>query len=504
MTWKGITLALILAVCCWIAPIDSAPAAEGGPTITLAQSTDVDTWDPFGDNATSLINIKRNVYENLTTRDNQLALAPLLATSWRQTNPTTWRFALRQHVTFHGGEPFTAADVKYSLEHILDPASKVACRSWIAGIATVDAVDDHTVDIHTKAPDAILPSRLSFCSFIVPSKLVQDKGLPYLAQHPDGTGPFRFVSWRRDQGTEMERNPTYWGKKAVPSRVRFLAIPEASSRVAALLAGQVDIAGGIPTDLISRLSQDRRIKVRSVRNGRVYFIILNAHIAPFDNRAVRQAMNYAVNVQAMLDYLFKDHGARVATICGAMWDGCDTSQTPYPYNPQRARALLRDAGFPNGFSTVLAMSPQRPTGSVDVTQSIVQQLKQVGVTAKIESYEWANYDNLWITAKAPMYYQSFGTPVLNIDDIIGGYFDPARRARWYTPSESLVKLSTAAVQTVDPTQRKVEYRKYLEGIKEEAPWIFLWNLDDIVGVNASVSGFVPRSDEMWDVTAATK
>ncbi len=499
---QGLGLALILAFSMLLAPTGVATGAGSAAEVTLAQSTDVDNWDPFGDNTTSIINIKRNVYETLTTRDNQLALAPLLAAQWKLINPTTWRFALRRNVTFHNGDPLTAEDVRYSLERQI--TQKLLCSSWVATISKVDVVDPHTVDIHTHAQDVILPARLSFCAFIVPSKLAQEKGLSWLTEHPTGTGPFRFVSWRRDQGSVLERSPSYWGKSAIPMRVKFVPIPEASSRVAALLAGQVDVAGGIPTDLIPRLKQDKRVNVQTVRNDRVYFIILNAHVHPFDNRAVRQAMNYGLNVQAMVDFLFKDHASRIPTICGSMWDGCDTKQAPYRYDPGRARQLLREAGYPNGFETTMAISPQRPTAATDVAQSIALQLRQVGVKIKIEPYEWGNLVQNWLQVKSPMYYMSFGSPVLDIDDIIGGYFDPGRRALWYTPPENLVKLVRQGTQTADPAARKALYRQFLAGIKDDAPWLFLWNLDDVTGVNASVSGFVPRSDEMWDIAQIQK
>ena len=473
-------------------------------TLTLAQATDVDTWDPFGDNTDTIINVKRNVYETLTTRDDQLRLVPLLAAGWQQTNPTTWRFTLRRNVTFHDGSPMTAQDVQYSIMHQLDPAHKLPCTSWIATISTVDVVNPFTVDIHTTAPDGILPARLSFCAFIVPSKLVQAHGLPWLAEHPTGTGPFRFVSWQRDQGSTLERSTTYWGKPARPAMVRFLSIPETSSRISALLAGQIDVAAGLSPDLLPRLKQDPKVKVQVVHNDRVYFVILNAHVAPFDNRSVRQAMNYAVNVQAIVDFLFKDYATRTASICGSMWDGCNSKQTPYRYDPKKARELLAAAGFPNGFQTTLAMSPQRPTASVDVSQSIALELKQVGVTAKISSLEWGNLVTDWLQARSPMYYMSFGSPVLALDDIIGAYFDPARRALWYTPPQNMIELARTALETGDLAKRAELYRQYLSLMKDEAPWLFLWTLDDITGVSTAVTGFVPRSDEMWDITGATK
>jgi len=470
----------------------------GATEIIIGQASGMASWDPHDDISVNVTNIKRNVFETLVRRNSDLELVPCLATEWQVIDDTTWRFYLRHGVVFHNGEPFDAEDVKFSLERLINPDLALHGTSFVGTIESVEIVDSYTVDIHTRVKDPVLLSRLAFCAFVAPSETFTNQGADKFAKHPVGTGLYEFVEWIRDVQVVLERYEGYWGERPQAERVVFKPIGETSTRIAALEAGEIDIAVSIPADMIERVDNNPELSVEGVRSATNIFVILNANVPPFDNKLVRQAMNYAVDVPTIIEYLFSGHAYQVATV-GPAWFGADPDQTPYPYDPVKARDLLEQAGYPNGFETTFLMCPTRPAAATEVSLAVNEYLQEVGVEVTIESYDYGEFIAQWRAAERPMYYFRFGTPILDMDEVFGSYFDPERRALWYTPPEEVLKVARSGLQTTDPDERKQIYSQFLEMIKEEAPWIFLWNFEDLYGVSNRISGFTPRSDELISI-----
>jgi len=464
----------------------------------------IKTLDPHDETTSSIVNITRNMFETLVSRDETEQLVPWLAVSWEMIGETTWRFYLREGVTFHNGEPFDAEDVVYSINRLVDPKEALQAAWFIGTVESAEAVEPYVVDLHTYAMDPILPATLTQAGYIVPSETVSTLGWDEFLKHPVGTGPFMFSEWIPDQRLVLDRYDNYWGGPATMRRLVYLPIPEVATRLAALQAGEIDIAQSIGVDSVAQIEADPNLRVVSQTSVRSVYVILNKNVAPFDNVLVRQAMNYAVDVDAIIQSLFGGRANRSPTVGSPAWLGYDETQDPYPYDPAKARALLAQAGYPNGFETTLAFAQGNPTGAEDITQTIAAYLKAVGIKVTLKMYEWGEYIGVWLEAKLPMYYMSLGTSTLDMDDFSAGYFDPARRHNWGLPRGDAIDIAKVASLTVDREVRDSLYHGFLALLKEDAPFIFLFNFDELYGMNERVKNYIMMPDELDIMTKVTK
>jgi len=230
-----IAVVVALAAVVFAAPAEVLAAPEG--QVVIAQGGDPSTLDPHMHAENFTFAVVHNVFDHLVRRfvkQGQLAHEPGLATSWTNVNPTTWEFKLRPGVKFHNGEEFNAEAVKFSIERVLNPDQKARWRWAFADIERVDAVDPLTVRIVTKVPFPTLITNLAFCMPIVPPKYVREKGDTHIATNPVGTGPFKFVRWRKDDALVLEANDSYWRGSPKIKTLIFRPIPDESTRVAAL------------------------------------------------------------------------------------------------------------------------------------------------------------------------------------------------------------------------------------------------------------------------------
>src|SRR5437016_4629471 len=243
--------AAALGVAGAVAPLAGPVAAQTTQKkeLVVAQGGDVAFFDPHMSTSANDIRISFNLFDNLVSRHPDQKLYPGLATEWKLEGQTAWRFKLRPGVKWHNGDPFTSADVKFSLERTFDPAAKTRVSTVFTTIDRIETPDPMTAVIHTKKPDPNLPGRLAFYGGqIVPKKYLETVGAETFNQKPVGTGPVRFVSWTKDDKAVLEANPDYWGGKSDFDRMVFRAIPETAPRIASLLKGEVDVITQLPPD----------------------------------------------------------------------------------------------------------------------------------------------------------------------------------------------------------------------------------------------------------------
>ncbi len=285
-----------------IAVIGSSTGAHAQPDgrVVIAHPSDPTTFDAhvFSDQPT--YNVLLNVYETLVERGLDMKLHPLLAESYRVVDERTWQFKLRKGIKFTNGEPFNAAVVKWNVDRMLDPATKSKNLGRVSSIERVDVIDDLTVNIVTKAPYPILDAQLSRVVHMLPPKYVQEKGAAYASTNPVGTGPYRLVKWSKDEQLVFEANEAYWRGAPRIKTVVFRPIPEASARVNALVTGEVDIITQVPPHLLDGIKAAKGVEVRKVPSLEVLYISLYNEVAPTSNKKVRQAINYGVNVDAII------------------------------------------------------------------------------------------------------------------------------------------------------------------------------------------------------------
>jgi peptide/nickel transport system substrate-binding protein len=387
------------------------PFAAQAATLRIASAFDSQSMDPHALALLYHTRVVAQVYDSLINRDEQFRLEPALALSWEQTSPTRWRFKLRPGVVFHDGTPMTADDVVFSFERALAPPSQ---RSFqLQGVTSVRKVDPLTVDFMLAAPDAVLPEKLPLVAIMSKAWAVahgvekaQDfngKQETYAVRHANGTGPFELVSYEPDIKVTLKRNPRWWGWRDARSGnldgATFVPIRSDATRLAALVSGEIDLVLDPPVQDIARLRQEPQIALLTTTDlGQQYLVFDQARDTlidgdatlagkpsnPFKDRRVRQAVYQAINVELIARKVL--HGLAVPTgaLLSPRIDGSSAElDQRLPYDPAKARALLAEAGYPQGFSVTLdcVNVPWREA----VCQAITAMLTQAGVRATLRS-----------------------------------------------------------------------------------------------------------------------
>lgn len=493
----AVILMLILA---GAPPVAAAPAG----TLTIAQGIDADTLDPQATSSSAVWSITLNVYDTLITRDRDGKLRPALATAWRSVNDTTWEVKLRPNVKFHDGEPFDAEAVRFSLTRALDPAVKSVFATSLNTIARVDVVDPLTVRIVTKAPDPILPSRLSMQQGqILPPKYAAEQGPRGLARKPVGAGPYRFVSWQKDEAITLEAVPNHWRNPKI-AKVLFKPIPEGASRVAAVKTGAVDLAAAIPPADFPSIQKGERTVGVDVTSNRAYLLNLDTlTFKPFQDRRVRQALNHAIDKTAIVRNTLGGHGKPLATSVIPEAFGFNPELRPYAFDPERARRLLAEAGYANGFDVGYDTTIGRYPQDKEIAEVVAGQLAKVGVRVAVKGLEWgAFYDGVKAKKRAPIHNIGMSTELFDADNTFSLHFKAGTIwSRWNHPEFD--RLVVVARTTLDQKARQDALWKAGRIQHEEAPMIFLHQISYLYGVNKRVKGWEPTNTEpilVWDAS----
>jgi peptide/nickel transport system substrate-binding protein len=488
----SMTICIFLALALSILIPTMAPAAAKGKII-IAQGADASNLDPHKGGSAIDINLYLTMYDLLIRRTGEGKLELNLATSYKVIDPTTWEFKIKKGVTFHNGDPLTARDVKSSYDRMRDPKTKNPFRTFFIGIKEVFAVDDFTVRVITEKPDPILPQRVAFAAFVVPEKYIKEHGEEHFAKHPVGSGRYRFVKWAKMESIELEANEKYWGEKppAIKTLI-FKTIPEAGSRIAALQTGEIDVVSVVPPHMIPTLQKDPKIKVISGPSGRVIFIGFNLLIpeaGPLMDKRVRQAINYAVDKESLIKHILMGSGEPLATPIIPLAFGYDPTIAPYPSDPEKAKRLLAEAGYPGGFETEFAASSGRYLMDKQIAEAIAGMLSKVGIRAKIKVYEWGKYEEVRKAHKVePLYLLGWGNTMYDADGTLVPLLTASATYSNYSNPE-LDKMLMEARFEMDAEKRKKLYSQILKLIKEEAPWIFLYQQIDHYGVRDTVANF---------------
>ena len=487
-----LTFLVSLMVFSFISAAMASAAAKG--KIVIAQGAETTTLDPHKGGSAIFINACLTMYDLLIRRTWEGKQKLALATSYKSIDPVTWEFKLRKGVKFHNGDPLTARDVKFSYDRMRDPKTRNPFRVFFRGIKEVQVIDDYTVRVITKKPDPVLPSRASFAAFIVPERYIREHGDEYFAKHPVGSGRYRFVKWVKNDYVELEANDNYWGDRpAAIKTLIFKVIPETGSRMAALQTGEVDIATNVPPFMIPKLKKDPKIDVISGPSGRVIFIGFNLldseKAGPLMKKKVRQALNYAVDKQSLIKHVLMGSGEQLATPLIPVAFGYDPSIEPYPYDPDKAKSLLAEAGYPNGVETEFATGSGRYLMDKQIAEAISGMLAKVGIKAKLKVYEWGQYEKVRKAHEVePLYLLGWGNTMYDADGTLVPLFISKSTYSNYS-NPDLDKMLMEARYQMDPEKRKKQYEEILELIKDEAPWIFLYQQVDNYGVRDTVANF---------------
>ncbi len=468
--------------------------------LVVAQGVDATMLDPGMHSETTTANVERQIFDPLLEMGANQEYEPALATSWEAVTPTTWEIRLRQGVRFHDGEELTAEDVQYTIERILDPSKNSPQASNYSAIASVEVVDDYTLRIHTKQPYPVLPARLANLR-IVPKHYVEEIGDERFKREPVGTGPYKLVRWDKDEQIVLEANPDYWRGEPEIKRVVFKVIPEDASRVMALQAGQVDIAVNIPPHQVAAVNNSGKAQVLEVPSSRFLLIqFMMDNPGPLADRRVRLALNLAVDVDSIVENLLGGNATPMTQTLANLDFGYNPQLKPYGYDLERAKALLKEAGYADGFKLTFAAPTGRYMMDKEVGEAIKNQLEALGLQVELKLPEWGVYAEQIMSRKvdADLWLIGWGNSLFDAEGTLYTWFHTGQRFCYYhvdAERQRVVdELLDKARTNMDPQEREQQYQQALALIHEDIPWLLLHQQKDLYGVSKRVN-WTPRSDE---------
>ncbi len=345
-------------------------------------------------------NIQLHVYEPLVFQDAFLRPVPGVAESWRVVDPLTWAFTLREGARFHDGSPLTPEDVVFSIRRAQATTGLRTYASSVRMVTGVEVKDARTVVIRTRNPSPLLPSALAVIAIVNARAVSATPDPDFNGAAAIGTGPYRWVRWRPAQDAVVERNPNHWRGAEPWARVTFRFIPNDSARVAALLAGDVDVIDTVPSALMQRVRDGERTRLVSANSNFVLYMHLDQHrdqalhitgadgqpLArnPLKDLRVRQAMSFALNRTAISERAMEGMAEPIGQIAPPGFIGHDPSLAPQPFDVARARRLLAEAGYPQGFGLTIHCTSDRFAGDARTCQTVAQMLTAIGIRAQVE------------------------------------------------------------------------------------------------------------------------
>jgi peptide/nickel transport system substrate-binding protein len=413
-------------------------AAAEARTVRWAASGDPNTMDPHSQNVGTVTMVLQQVYDALVARNPDLSPAPGLATAWEQREPTRWRFTLRPGVRFHEGEAFTAEDVVFSIERALQPTSNFGI--FVDTIARAEKVDELTVDIVTKVPDPILPNKLASVFMVSRSwaerhnatrpQNTRQREEMHTVRNANGTGAYRLALREPDVRTVLARNPDWWGWREEGNRgnvteIVFRPIASDATRIAALLSGEVDFVLDPPLQDLARLRNAPNVKVLEGPEIRTLYIVFDVGRDellysdvkgrnPFRDLRVRQALYHAIDIQAIHRATMRGQSVPTGTLFPEQVNGyVKEEDVRLPFDAARARALLAEAGYPNGFSVTLDCPNNRYINDEQICQNIAAMWSRVGVRTALKAQPLGPFFAQIQRADTSVYLLGWGVPTLD-------------------------------------------------------------------------------------------
>lgn len=494
-TLKSIMAAIAIMVGVNVALVGCAPkTGESGSagkaqkdTVIVAQGADAKSLDPHATNDQPSSRVSKQIYDRLVEADENMKIVPGLAEKWTKVNDTTWEFNLRKGVKFHNGEELKASDVVFSLKRMQE--SKTVAEI-IHAVKDVTAKDDYTVVITTKEPFAPLLSHLAHtASSILNEKAVKAGGQNY-GQNPVGTGAYKFVSWEAGSKITLVANDQYFGDKAKVKNAVFRAITEGTNRTIGLETGEVDIAYDIEPIDKEKVSTHKNLQLIEGPSLSYAYIGMNTTKAPLNDVKVRQAINLAIDKEAIIKTVLNGAGQVANAPIAPQVFGYNKDLKGYEYNKEKAKALLKEAGKENLKTTIWTNDS---AVRVQIAQIVQAQLKEVGIDAKIETLEWGAYLDRTSKGEHDMYILGWTTVTGDADYALyplyhSTSFGSTGNRTFFADKEVDKLLETGKVAT-DEKVRLDSYKQAMEKIIAAAPDVMLYYTTQNAGAQKSIDGF---------------
>jgi peptide/nickel transport system substrate-binding protein len=463
----------------------SCAAPEPRTSLVFAASADARTLDPHNTTDSQSDQVIWMIYNALIRYDENMNIAPDLALAWSVAeDQLTWTFELRKGVRFHDGAPFDARAVKANFERVLDPEQGHNRRDLFAPIERVEVVDDFTVRIVTRYPFGAFEPMMAHVSAAIRSP----------AKDGSGTGPYKLRSWRKDLELVLDRNEDYWGERGKLDTIVYRPIPEAASRVIALESGDVDVITQIPPADLKRLESEPDVVVSKTLSIGAQQFRFHCKRKPFTDPRVRQAISYAIDRRSILENLMPGMAEpSTGPLTPRIRGRADLGEIPY--DPDKAKELLAEAGYPDGFETRITTTPRYNMG-VELAQAVAAQLSKVGIEAEIEVLEWGTITQYWgglLPEDCPLdiFIMGAGASSADADWGLRPIFRTQERNEnnyGYYSNAEFDDLIERAMREVDAESRNALYRRAQEIVYLEDPGA-LWLYDNyhVVATRANVA-----------------
>lgn len=461
-------LSIFLFVSCGGSKDSGNGKTEVKDTIVVSDGAEAKSLDPHASNDAQSSRVTVQIYDRLVEQGDNMEIVPGLAESWEQPDGVTTIFHLRKGVKFHNGEELKASDVKFSLDRM---KASPQVSHIIGTVDKVEVVDDYTVKVITAQPFGAILSHLSHpTAAILNEKAVKEYGDSY-GQHPVGTGPYKFISWQSGDRIVLEANPEYFLGEAPIKNVIFRPITEGSNRTIAIETGEVDIAYDIEGLDKDRLRNDDSVVFIEEPSLSIDYIGFNTRKEPFNNVKVRQAIATAINADDIITAVYKGSGTKANSLIGPKVFGYSSEPKAWEYNVEKAKQLLAEAGYPNGFKIKIWINenPDRR----DIAVILQAQLKEIGIDMTVETLEWGAF--LDGTARGDHDMFILGWVSVTGDADYGLYallhsstFGGAGNRSFYS-NPKVDELLTQARNSVDQEERKELYKQVQLIVQEEVP-----------------------------------
>ncbi|MCB1497892.1 MAG: ABC transporter substrate-binding protein [Bauldia sp.] len=486
----------------------TAPALAQTPpnVLIVGQIAEPKSLDPSVDTAVNDFRILMNLYDGLVRyKDGTLEPEPALAESWDISDDgLTYTFHLRQGVTFHDGTPFNAEAVKFTFDRMLDDkhpfhdTGPFPLAFFFSAIDSTNVIDDSTVEFKLKEPYAPFLSNLAYpAGLIVSPTAVKEHGADF-GRNPSGTGPFKFENWDSNTSVVITRNEDYWDGAPPLEAVVYRPITDANTRVAEMLSGGIDLMVEVPPDNLQQFRDNADYQVYEQAGPHLWFLILNAKEGPFADKKVRQAVNYAIDKKTLVENVLQGTAEVAAgpTPPAFAW-AYNEALEPYPYDPEKAKALLKEAGAEGAELTFYVT--EGGSGMLDpvaMGTAIQADLAKVGLKVKIETYEWNTFlgeVNPGLEGKADMAEMAWMTndpdtlPFLALRT--DAFPDKGGFNSGYYSNPKVDELLEKARTSTDQAERAKLYKEMQTIVREDAPWAFIANWKQNAVSTAAVEGF---------------
>ena len=483
------------------APAAAQPSPLPKKDLVFVEGTDLTVLDPMMVTDTPTYGACLMVYDGLVTWDKDMKIVPVLATKWEiSEDKKTWTFHLRPNVKFSNGVPFTSKSVQFTLERLLDQATGSPHRALFTVLERVETPDDLTAKIVTSVPFPDLLVNLAGTSFLMyePDHTKKFSVKEY-GRNPVGTGPFMLKEWISGDRVVFVPNPYYWGPPPKVSSIIYKPVPEGAARAAMLRTGEADIVVKIPPEEIKNLESDPNVNVLKLDS--MYQVSYELNVTkedpPLNKKLVRQALNHAVDKEAIVKNILMGLGAPMVSPFGPGIQYRATFE-PYKYDPERAKKLLADAGYPNGFKLTLWTPSGRYLKDKEVSEAVQSYLRAVGVQAEVKVWEWSPYVTA-IRQDPAREAMLLGRATPGADYTATRLFSKGAIGQYNVTGfwhEKIEELLPKARASFDDKERTELYREIQRIVWDEAPWIFLHNQKAVVGTRKNIEGFVMLPHEV--------